>query len=294
MSHRPKSGLPAPGTGADASGGDDEAAWLAADPRPQYRVGLFGLTHKFLRVLEIVIRHARHNPYRFVIASSPGTGEFDIAMVDMTSQGGAEAANWFGRTGEPLPVVRIGRRLDVSRGNDDLIQASFTANLLKALNDAVDHTLRGKGPPGAFSMPGARLEPDETGRARALIVDDSPTVRRQLAVALQQMGLDNDGVGSAREALDALGERTYDLAFVDVVMPEMDGYRLTREIKRTAQLRGLPVIILTTRSSPFDLMRGALAGCDSYLVKPVSLHSLRETVARLLKKQGVGVDSSAH
>jgi twitching motility two-component system response regulator PilG len=72
-------------------------------------------------------------------------------------------------------------------------------------------------------------------------------------------------------------------------MPEMDGYKLTREIKRNRLLRAMPVIILTSRSSPFDLARGALAGCNSYLVKPVSLYSLRETVARHLKaRQGAG------
>ncbi|MEZ5657200.1 MAG: hypothetical protein R3E83_01300 [Burkholderiaceae bacterium] len=48
----------------------------------------------------------------------------------------------------------------------------------------------------------------------------------------------------------------------------------------------MPVIILTSRSSPFDLARGALAGCSSYLVKPVSLQSLRDTVHRQLQRIG--------
>ena len=117
-----------------------------------------------------------------------------------------------------------------------------------------------------------------------LVVDDSPTVRRQLAVALHRMGLDCEGVNSAREALDTLAVRRYELVFVDVIMPEMDGYRLTREIKRNRLLKPMPVVILTSRSSPFDLARGALAGCDSYLVKPVSMQALRETVARHLQR----------
>ncbi|MEZ5738798.1 MAG: response regulator [Burkholderiaceae bacterium] len=74
------------------------------------------------------------------------------------------------------------------------------------------------------------------------------------------------------------------MVFADVMMPELDGYQLTREIKRDRTLKGLPVIILTSRSSPFDLARGALAGCSSYLVKPVSLQSLRDTVNRQLRK----------
>jgi twitching motility two-component system response regulator PilG len=66
----------------------------------------------------------------------------------------------------------------------------------------------------------------------------------------------------------------------------MDGYQLVREIKRTRETRKMPVVILTSRSSPFDLARGAIAGCNSYLVKPVSLQSLRETLVRHLRPGG--------
>jgi twitching motility two-component system response regulator PilG len=67
-------------------------------------------------------------------------------------------------------------------------------------------------------------------------------------------------------------------------MPDMDGYRMTRLIKKNRSLRGMPVVILTSRSSPFDLARGALAGCNSYLVKPVTLQSLRDTVMKHLRR----------
>jgi len=73
--------------------------------------------------------------------------------------------------------------------------------------------------------------------------------------------------------------------FVDVMMPVMDGYQLTRAIKRDPATRAIPVVILTSRSSPFDLARGALAGCNRYLVKPVALQSLRDTVLRHLRKR---------
>jgi twitching motility two-component system response regulator PilG len=97
------------------------------------------------------------------------------------------------------------------------------------------------------------------------------------------MGLLSDGAASAHEGLEALARHRYELVLADVVMPGMDGYRFTKQIKRDRELRSIPVVILTSRSSPFDLVRGALAGCSSYLVKPVSLKSLRDTVARHLK-----------
>lgn len=279
----------------------------ALDPRPRYRVANFGLGYKLQRLMEIVLRHARHNQYRFELAPSRGPGEYDIAMVDMTARGGPEVANTLRRLPQARPVVKVGRRNDEVRGHDDLLQSSFTMNLLATLNKVVEERLmtqaaarRQSAPPAprlrsidrAATPPRAATDGDmqdtvtqlPTRRPRVLVVDDSPTVRRQLAVAMHRMGLDSEGVSSAREALDTLATRRYELVFVDVVMPEMDGYQLTREIKRNKILRPMPVVILTSRSSPFDLARGALAGCNSYLVKPVSLQSLRETVARQLHR----------
>lgn len=119
-------------------------------------------------------------------------------------------------------------------------------------------------------------------RIRVLVVDDSPTVRQQLSIALNRMGLACDAVDSAAAAIEILGQTHFDLALVDVVLGQSDGYRLTREIRRSH--RSTPVIILTSKSSPFDLARGALAGCKAYLVKPVPLRKLEAAVTKVLRK----------
>jgi CheY-like chemotaxis protein len=183
-------------------------------------------------------------------------------------------------------VIKVGRRNDPQRPRDDLLHSVFVADLLGALNGFVETQLRQ--PPAVAASrpgwPGPIIENGVARRPRALVVDDSPTVRRQLAVALAQMGIDSEAVESAREALDVLRMRRYELCFVDVIMPGIDGFRLTREIKRDPATRPTSVVILTSRSSPLDLARGALAGCNCYLVKPVSMQSLRETVARQLRR----------
>lgn len=250
-----------------------------ADPRPLFRIGLFGLAQRFERVVEIVVRHARHNPYRFEIAPSRGPGEYDIAVVDMTAHGGVEVASTLLRLPQARPVVRVGRRADPSRGEDDLLLENFTINLLKVLNSAVDRFLRS----GAQRRPALPPGDATSVRPTVLIVDDSPTVRHQISLALRHMGLLSEGAASAHEGLAALARCRYELVLADVVMPGMDGYQFTRQIKRDRELRAIPVVILTSRSSPFDLVRGALAGCSSYLVKPVSVKSLRDTVTRHLK-----------
>jgi CheY-like chemotaxis protein len=133
--------------------------------------------------------------------------------------------------------------------------------------------------PSAIGPDGSLIE-----RLRVLVVDDSPTVRQQLAQAFNRMGIISEVAASASEALSRLAETSFNLALIDVVMPEMDGYKLTKEIKRNKACKQMPVIILTSKSSPFDLARGALAGCDTYLTKPVPLKELESAVVKQLRK----------
>jgi two-component system, cell cycle response regulator len=290
-----------------AVGGTGSAPTALQDSRPLFRVAIFGLNYKFQRLLEIVVRHARHNQYRFVLAGSRGPGDYDIALVDMTTKGGPEVAATLNRLIGGQAIVRVGRRADPTRPIDDLVYQNFTMNLLVALNRVAESGIRravsgvgqvaqvvrreiaraGDNLLSPLSGTPVRLAPLPVQRAtnlRALIVDDSATVRRQMCLALQQMGMDADAVGLAQEALDQLSVRSYDIIFADVMMPGMDGYKLTKLIKKDRNLRAIPVVILTSRSSPFDLARGAFAGCNSYLVKPVSLKSLKRTILKNLSR----------
>ena len=269
-----------------------------ADQRPEFRVAMFGLSYKFQRLLEIVLRHARHNQFNFVMAGSRAPDDYDIAIVDMTVKGGPEVASTLRRFTATRPIVKLGRRADPTRAMDDLLHQQFTIQVLKVLDKCVDslQQLRANGftnPPNAHpsttaikAPAGAAASPValRPSRIRALVIDDSPSVRRQMALALHQMGVESEGVCSANEAMDVLAQRRYDLIFCDVVMPEKNGFQLSKAIKRDRALRDIPLIILTSRSSPIDLIRGALAGCNSYLVKPVSLKALRETVIKNLRR----------
>ncbi len=258
-----------------------------ADPRPQYRVAVFGLASRLQHLLEVVLRHARHNRYRYALSTTRGPGDFDVALVDMTSSGGADTAKTLEQIFDERAVLRVGRRCDPDRPRDDLLQSSFVAQVLYALNRVVDaRRLRERAERELAALDAGRIVAEDgvRRRPRALIVDDSPTVRRQLALALNRIGLDGEAVSNAGEALDVLAMRSYELMLADVVMPGLDGYQLTRTVRRDRGLRAMPVILLTSRSSPFDLARGALAGCNSYLVKPVSMQTLHETVQRQLRR----------
>ena len=125
---------------------------------------------------------------------------------------------------------------------------------------------------------------EATTQLRALVVDDSPTVRAQLSNVITRIGMQCELADGAAAALARLEGSHYDLIVVDVLMPDMDGYKLTREIKRGRAHKHTPVIILTSQSSPFDRARGALAGCDIYLTKPVGLKAFYDAATKALRK----------
>jgi CheY-like chemotaxis protein len=253
------------------------------DLRPTFRVAVFGLASRVQQLLEIVLRHAQHNRYRFSLATSHGPGKFDLALVDMTAQGGPRVFDALIRLVDRAAVIRVGRRADPSRQTDELLVHSFVAQVLFELNRAVDSRLgRETRRRPDTSVPSGLLVADSglIRRPRVLIVDSSPTVRRQLTAALHQIGIDSEGFGSAGDALRELELRRYELVLAEVELPDMDGYRMIRVIRKNRSLRRVPVVFLTRRASPLDLARGALAGCNSYLEKPVMQQSLRDTMLR--------------
>ncbi len=116
----------------------------------------------------------------------------------------------------------------------------------------------------------------------ALVVDDSPTVRKQLELALKLMGGTVDCVDSGESAVLLLNTTHYDMIFLDVVLPNADGYKVCRAIKKSPKKKNIPVIMLTSKSSPFDKVRGSLAGCNSYLTKPVKNSVFQEIVHKYI------------
>lgn len=258
------------------------------DSRLPWRVATFGLADELQFLLRVVLRHLCHNRYRFVLCATRGPGDFDIALVDMTSAAGALTARALEEEFDGRALLRVGRRSDPARPRDDLLYPEFIAQVLHALNRVVDaRRMREFLLRRQAALAAGRLvaEEDRVRRPRALIVDDSPTVRAQLALALARVGLEADAAASAPEALKAFSSRSYELVFVDVVMPGVDGYELTRTLRRAvAGGRDVPVLLLTSRSSPLERARGVMAGCSAWLVKPVSMPALRTVVQRQLRR----------
>jgi two-component system, OmpR family, alkaline phosphatase synthesis response regulator PhoP len=117
---------------------------------------------------------------------------------------------------------------------------------------------------------------------RILAVDDEESIRRILEVNLVQAGYTVETAESGSHALTLLLKNDYDLLISDVMMPEMDGLELVEHIRQSPDLKKLPVILLTARSSESDITRGYVQGTDLYLTKPFDPAELRVWVGRML------------
>jgi len=124
--------------------------------------------------------------------------------------------------------------------------------------------------------------PPATERLRALIVDDNITLQRLMDLTLRPLGIELDFAVSGEQALHEVGRKNYDIVFLDVTLPGMDGYRVCKTIKGNKATRQVPVVMLTSRDSVFDKVRGAMAGCDVYLTKPINRSKLLATLKQQL------------
>jgi twitching motility two-component system response regulator PilG len=120
---------------------------------------------------------------------------------------------------------------------------------------------------------------------KALVVDDSPPMRKQIELELELLGIVGDFAESGEQAYELLAHgTTYDLIFLDVLLPGVDGYKVCKTIKKDKLRKRTPVIMLTGKGSMFDHVRGKLAGCDTYLTKPVARERFQGVVKQYLPK----------
>ena len=135
---------------------------------------------------------------------------------------------------------------------------------------------------------GASSVSSDAARKRALgdtvlVVDDNATVRMFMKAKLARFGFEVDYAETGEQAVALTGSREYACVFLDVVLPGIDGYQVCKMIKSNKQaIKKTAVVMLTSRNSPFDKLRGSLAGCDEYLTKPLDEDRLLEVIAKFL------------
>lgn len=124
----------------------------------------------------------------------------------------------------------------------------------------------------------------EGARKLVLVADDDPDILDLVTFRLDRAGYEVVQARDGQEALEAALERTPDLCVLDVMMPRLDGYEVTRRLREESATKAVPIILLTARAQEADVQRGFESGATDYVKKPFSPQELRARVEALLAR----------
>jgi DNA-binding response OmpR family regulator len=115
-----------------------------------------------------------------------------------------------------------------------------------------------------------------------LIVDDNDSIRKLMTTYLVRDGYNVFASSDGLEALDILDKELIDLMIADIMMPNMDGYTLTNELRTSGY--NFPILMITAKESIEDKKKGFAAGTDDYMVKPIDFDEMLLRVSALLRR----------
>ena len=118
-----------------------------------------------------------------------------------------------------------------------------------------------------------------------LVADDDEDILQMVAFRLERSGYTVVRARDGEEALQAARVNVPDLAVLDVRMPKLDGYEVTRALRAEEATRRMPIILLTAKVQDGDVQRGFDAGADDYVRKPFSPQELRSRVQAILGRR---------
>lgn len=118
--------------------------------------------------------------------------------------------------------------------------------------------------------------------ATVLIADDEPSIRQLVAITLEEADHLVVEAANGQEALDRIMEDPPDLAILDVMMPEMDGWAVLRELRQSGLRQQIRVVMLTAKAGENDFVTGWKLGVDAYVTKPFDPEDLITTVNETL------------
>ncbi len=248
-----------------------------------FSVALFGFSEAEQRLLTRVFNlSATRNP-AFSLAEPASDEPPDILLVDADDTDAVAAWQAFGEvsSGRRAPTLMASRQGTANPPCFSARKPLIATRLLVALEAVATEALGfsavlaidprdSLSPLGEAQIP----RPDATtagdsSACTALVVDDSLPVRVQMDLALRPFASHVDFAETGERAFDLIKRKAYDIVFLDVILPGADGYEICKAIKSDPNRKRTPVIMLTSNSSPADRIKGRLAGCDTYLIKPV-------------------------
>ncbi len=120
-------------------------------------------------------------------------------------------------------------------------------------------------------------------KKRVVCIEDEPEMIDLVKLILGRKGFELTGAMGGQEGLDAIRQTKPDLVLLDLMMPDMDGWEVYRQMKNDDELKNIPVIVVTARGQPIDKVLGLhIAKVDGYVIKPFGPQELLQSVEKVL------------
>lgn len=123
---------------------------------------------------------------------------------------------------------------------------------------------------------------------KILVVEDDINIRKLMCAVLEQHDFETYGAEDGIAALDLMDKHHIDLVVLDLMMPNMDGYELTRQLRLSWE--NLPILMVTAKQEPKDKRQGFLVGTDDYMTKPVDEEEMVLRIKALLRRAKISSD----
>lgn len=276
----------------------DEFYIVADEDRlSQMMFNLLGNALKFTDKGDITVSAAANNDWLHITVSDTGIGisqDRQKLIFESFEQGSGDIAREYGGTGLGLSITKRlvelhGGTISVSSGEGKGAAFTFTMTIDRSRERSqkrggMDKRLTERIKPANGMGASERIELKQTGEYTILVVDDDPANRQVLVNLLSVDNYSVLAVPGGAEAMQELGRRPeIDLVILDLMMPGMSGYELSRLIRERFTLSALPIVMLTARNWQDDRIAGYNAGINDFLGKPVDAVELKVRIRTLLE-----------
>jgi chemotaxis protein histidine kinase CheA/ActR/RegA family two-component response regulator len=206
--------------------------------------------------------------------------ETPVALVDVAGQRYGLACDGFlGR--QEIVIKSLGSLLSRVPGAAGATLIGERCVLILDVPAIVAMAVTGRGESRSTA---AAARAHDASAPRILVVEDSDVIRETLRRVLERAGMHVTTARDGAEGLALAEKERFDLVSTDVVMPRLDGYELTRRLRKLPAYRDVPILMVTSKEERIDRIRGFDAGVDAYLTKPADatelLRAVREHLAR--------------
>jgi len=252
-----------------------------------FKISVFGLKPNEQNTLSSIFKLAasRNNKYAIVSATERETA--DIILVDADDANAMNEWKNFSVHHQKTPVVKVTKKVPatVNEGEVYLRRPLILKRVLDTLDPVAIKT-------GGIIIGGdviidipSPLPSDDTtsdNGVKVLVVDDALAIRKAMDINLRRFRVNIDLAETGEEALEYTEKNIYDIIFLDVMLPGIDGYQVCKKIKSHKTAKNTPVIMLTGKDGSIDKLRGKMAGANLWLIKPVEPDELKKVLEQYL------------